>query len=141
MEATKNTITINKTKFWTNSQDVLICKINSTSSFLTLKAEAIEKYEKAICKLTQGKSVPFLIDFRDNHGNFSAKAAKLLANSTVFKNAKISEAFVINSINSKLLINSYKRIFEPNTPYKIFKDFDEALEYSINNKKIFDASN
>lgn len=141
MNSRNNEIELNKTKIWTNAKGILFCEFKNTESFLTLGADLVEKYEKAISTVSQGKSMPIVIDIRDTQGNFSAEAAKLFANSSVFKKVRISEAYVINSINTKLLINTYKRIFEPNTPFEIFKDFDEALAYSVNTKEIFDASN
>ena len=34
----------------------------------------------------------------------------------------------------KLLINSYKRIFEPVTPFQIFDNLEDGLEYCIKTK-------
>lgn len=131
-------IILNKAKFWTDSRGILFCEFENSETYRTLEVDTVEKYEKAISTLSQGKPMPFLIDIRDNQGNFSTEAAKLFANSPVFKKIRISEAFVINSINTKLLINSYKRIYEPITPFEIFKDFEEALVYSTNSKKTFE---
>ncbi|WP_308993203.1 hypothetical protein QLS71_008240 [Mariniflexile litorale] len=141
MNTINKVIKLNKAKFWTNSLGIIFCEFNNTETFLTLEVDTVERYEKAISTLSQGKPMPFLIDIRNNQGNFSTQAAKLFANSLVFEKIRVSEAFVINSINTKLLINTYKRIYEPNTPFKIFHDFDEALTYLINVKKTFDGEN
>ncbi|WP_418604667.1 hypothetical protein [Hwangdonia sp.] len=139
MGCTKKSIKVSRAKFWTNSHGVLFCAFNNTRHYLTLGVDVAEKYKQAISTLAEDKPMPFLIDLRDNQGDFSAEAAKLLASSPALNKVRISEAFVINSIKTKLLISTYKRIFEPHTPFKIFNDFDEALAYSINSKKIFDA--
>ncbi|MEP3838137.1 MAG: hypothetical protein ABJM36_10835 [Algibacter sp.] len=141
MEAIKKSITIKNAKFWTNALGVIFCELSNTENYKILEVDLVKKYEQAIFTLSEGRSMPFVIDIRDNQGNISIDAAKLLANSSILKKIRISEAFIINSINAKLLINSYKRIYEPNTPFKIFKDFDEALAYSVNTKKLHDASN
>ncbi|WP_100611019.1 DUF7793 family protein [Confluentibacter lentus] len=135
----KRIIIINKTRFWTDSRGILFCEFQNKGTYLTLEVDAIEKYEKAISELSQGNPMPFLIDVRDVQSNFSIETAKLFANNVVFKKIRISEAYVINSINTKLLINTYKRIYEPTTPFKIFKDYDEALEYLIKVKKTLDG--
>ncbi|XMO85050.1 hypothetical protein AAFN75_09650 [Algibacter sp. AS12] len=141
MNPIKKEIKLNKARFWTDSQGILFCEFSNTETYLTLEQNTLEEYEVAVLELLEGRSAPFIIDVRDNQGNLSTSAAKFFASSLVFKKARIYEAFIVNSLNTKLLINSYKRIYEPNTPYKIFKDFDEALAHSINVKQIFDASN
>ncbi|MBP0905678.1 hypothetical protein ACFSKN_16440 [Mariniflexile gromovii] len=138
MDFPKKVIKLNKALFWTNSLGILFCEFKNKDTNLTLSVDTVETYEKAIFSLSQGKPMPFLIDIRDCHGTFSTEAAKFFANSSVFKKVRVSEAFVINSINTKLLINSYKRIYEPHTPCAIFKNFDEALTYSINTKMMLD---
>ena len=141
MNSTMQIIELNKAKFWTNSSGILFCEFKNTDAFSTVQVDTIKAYEAAISKLSKGKSMPFLIDVRDCIGNYTTEAAKLFANNSVFKKVRISEAFVINSIHTNLLINSYKRIYEPHTPFEIFSNFDEALGYSINTKNIFDECN
>ncbi|SFC84822.1 hypothetical protein [Algibacter pectinivorans] len=141
MNPVKKEVKLNKAKFWIGTQGILFCEFYNIETYLTLEQDTLKKYEVAVLELLQGRSAPFIIDVRDNQGNLSTSAAKFFANSLIFKKARIYEAFVVNSLKTKLLINSYKRIYEPRIPYKIFNDFDEALAHSINAKQIYDASN
>ena len=100
MDSTKKVIKLNKALFWTNSLGILFCEFKNKDTYLTLEVDTVEKYEQAIFTLSQGKAMPFLIDIRDCIGNFSTEAAKLFANSSIFKSVRVSEAFVINSIKT-----------------------------------------
>tara|TARA_R110002050_G_scaffold94765_2_gene197258 strand:+ start:127213 stop:127635 length:423 start_codon:yes stop_codon:yes gene_type:complete len=126
-------IQLERAKFWTD-RGVLFCEISNPDETSNLKEETVDSYICAISKLCNGKKMPFLIDLRNTHGTFLSASAKKLANSSEFSKLSLSEAFVVNSLKIKLLISSYKRIYEPITPFKIFNDYDEALAYSIDVK-------
>ena len=137
----KNIIKIGHAKFWTDRNDILYCQINSDNPKYKLDSNIVKLYINAIVKLCGGKAMPFLIDARDSRGTFSPAAASLFSNATELSELKISEAFIINSIGSKLLIRSYKRIYDPITPHSIFNDMVTALEYCIETKNKFYGSN
>ena len=123
-----------RTKFWIDN-GILFCEICNPDETLSLEVATVEAYIKGISSLCKGIKMPFLIDFRDSRGDYMNSAAKLLASSSELKKLRLSEAFVVNSLNMKLLVSSYKRIYEPTTPFEIFKVFDEALAYSIKAKE------
>jgi hypothetical protein len=130
----KNEIILNKAKFWVDPQGILFCEFNNKDTYHKLEVDTVERYEKAIATLTDGKPMPFLIDIRNTRGSFSKAAAELFANSEVFKKVRIYEAFVVSSMSTSLLINSYKRIYEPITPYIILTDIKSAVEYCLTAK-------
>ncbi len=122
-----------KAKFWTK-EGVLFCEFNNRDIHHRLTSGQVERYIEIIKELTNGQIMPFLIDIRNSFGNFTIKAAELFANSPYLKSIRLSEAYVINSINSKLSISSYKRLFEPKTPFQFFDNLDSALEYCLQSK-------
>lgn len=126
--------------FWTDSSGILYCKFNNKDSKSTLDYKTAKRYIDAIINLCNGKAMPFLIDVRDAKGTFSIAAAKLIAKNIELVKLRISEAFVINSIGITLLITSYKRIFNPITPYAVFRELDTAKAYSIDAKDKFYGS-
>ena len=130
MTNTNNIIQIESAKFWTDA-GILFCEISNSKVTGNLREETVGSYINAISKLCNGKKMPFLIDLRNTHGAFSSTAAKKLANSPELSKLSLGEAYVVNSLKINLLINSYKRIYEPIIPFKIFRDYNEALIYSI----------
>jgi hypothetical protein len=136
----ENIIAIGYSKFWT-SDDILYIQFCNNQSNSKLVSEKVELYIEVITKLCQGKAMPFLIDARDSRGTFSSSAASLIARSPALVNLRISEAFILNSIGIKLLIESYKRIYEPKTPYAIFSELAAAKEYCVASKNKFYHAN
>ena len=88
----------------------------------------------AILTLAAGKPRSIIVDFRDVRGTYTILAARLFAKDPSVNKIIISEAFIVNSIAIRLLINAYKRIYEPFIPFKIFSNIQDAQEYS--NKQI-----
>ena len=110
---------LDQSKFWIDN-GILFCIIRHLDTNPYLNTITLEKYLNAVNILCEGKKIPFLIDLRNTEGTFSIKAAKTLATSHEFHDLIISEAYVVNSLKMKLLINSYKRIYEPLKPFIIF---------------------
>lgn len=133
-------VQLDQAKFWTDN-GILFGEIRHPDTNRYLNSETLKTYLKAVSDLCEGKKMPFLLDLRNTDGTFSNNAAKKLANSLEYNKLIIAEIFVINSLKMKLLISSYKRIYEPNTPFEIFEDYDEALDYSIKIKKAANGSN
>lgn len=123
-------------KFWT-SGGILFCQFMGKSAYCVLNEENSTRYINAIQEITQGKPMPFLIDIRNYVGTFSIQAAKLIASNPFLKKIRLSEAFVVNSINGKILIFSYKRIFEPLIPFNVFNNMEEALKFCKDSKNDF----
>lgn len=133
MTLKNNSIKLERAKFWTD-KEILFCKMLNMDASHHLTDETADTYLKAIVTLCNGKKMPLLIDLRNTQGAFLSTAAKKLGEGIEISKLILSEAFVINSLNVKLLINSFKRIYEPITPFEIFEDYNDALNYSINSK-------
>ena len=137
----KNTITIGYTKFWTDRDDILYCEFANCETYYKLDLSTVKLYINAIVKLCNGKSMPFIIDLRGVRGTFSAEAASYFSKSSILKALIISEAFIVDTINTKLLITSYKRIYDPNIPHAVFNEIAPALQYCLETKNRFHGSN
>lgn len=140
MNIIQHIIKLDRAKFWTDN-GILFCEILHTEKKRYLNTGTIEKYLNAIRELCKDEKMPFLLDLRNTEGTFSSNAAKKLAINQVYNKSIISEVFVVNSLKMRLLINSYKRIYEPSTPFKIFEDYNEALNYLITIKNTENGSN
>lgn len=139
MNNSNEIIELERAKFWIDD-DILFCKIQNPDKNRNLNAETANMYMDVVMKLCKGKSMPFVIDLRNSKGVFLIEAAKNLASNKEFRMLSLSEAFVVNSLNIKLLISSYKRIYEPVTPYKIFENYQEALQYAFKTKQLYNGS-
>jgi len=115
--------------FWTDESNILYCKPSNALEFQKMELDDVKNYIVAIEKITNGRSMPFLIDLRGIKGTFSILAAKELSKNKKLCQLRLSEAFVVNSISMKLLVLSYKRIFDPKTPFMLFNDMGMAKEY------------
>lgn len=127
--------------FWTDSSGILYCKFSNKDSNSKLDFKSASLYIRAITKLCNGKAMPFLIDVRDTQGTFSISAAKLIAKNLELVKLRISEAFITNTIGITLLISTYKRLYNPRTPFGVFNEMDKAKEYSLETKNLFYGSN
>ncbi|MGB5420098.1 hypothetical protein, partial [Algibacter sp.] len=126
--------------FWTDGSGILYSKFNNMDSNSKLDYKKANQYIDAIIKLCDGEPMPFLIDVRDARGTFSIAAAKLIANNLELVKLRISEAFLINSIGVSLLITAYKRMYNPVTPFGVFRNMEEAKTYSLETKNQFYGS-
>ena len=123
-------INFERTKFWVE-QDVLCCEIHSNGSHRDIQTDILKGHIETIVDICHNQPMPFLIDTRNVKGTYIISSAKLLATSPELDKVRTAEVFVVDSMNINLLINSYKRIFNPNTPYRIFKNYDKAMAYCL----------
>ena len=137
----ENALKVGSTEFWTNSKGILYCRFCNENPNYKLDSKRAELYIEAIAKICNGQAMPFLIDVRGVSGSFTPKAAGFLSQSHVLISLRISQAFVFDSIASKLLAASYKRIYDPVTPYRMFNDIELAEQYCIDTKNKFYGSN
>ncbi|MBT8384825.1 MAG: hypothetical protein KJO83_03835, partial [Bacteroidia bacterium] len=121
-------ISFKKSKFWIDSYGILNCKHFNRDVNWKLSSKEIEKYILAILTLAGDKAKSVIIDFRDVRGTYTILAARLFARDPSVNSIVISEAFIVNSLAIKLLINAYKRIYEPLIPFKIFNNIEDAHE-------------
>lgn len=121
-----------KIEFWIE-HDLLFCKLNPIDCYLT---EAIVRtYLLKIEIISRGKPMPLILDFRKFVGNFSPEAAKIFAGSSISKRCINAQAFIIDSLNGKLLVNSYIRIYGDELNVRIFDQKESAIEYCLENQK------
>lgn len=125
-------ISFEKAKLWVDSNGILNCKHYNRDINWKLNEKEAEKYILAVLTLAADKIRPIIFDFRDVRGTYTILAARLVAKDPTLKKIIISEAFVVNSMAVRLLINAFKRIYEPSIPFKIFSNIKDAQEYSIN---------
>ncbi|OBX23094.1 MULTISPECIES: DUF7793 family protein [Bizionia] len=125
-----------KVEFWIENE-ILFCKFNQADCYLTI--ESAEAYLLKILKLTEGKPRPLLIDIRNFTGNFSPLAAKFFTESSILKHFVIAQAFVVNTLNGKLLIGSYKRLFAQGAHVQIFGDTETALAFCMESKNTYNV--
>ncbi len=134
-------IGFNNAIFWTDDTEILYCEFNNNDPNLKLERNNVESYIKAISTLCDGKAMPFLIDLKGTCGTFSISAAKLVAKNPELIKLRISESYLINTIGIKLLLAFYKRLYDPITPFGVFKDMASAKEYCLEAKYRFYRSN
>ena len=123
-----------KVRFWTES-NILFCQFLDTDRNHKLTDGDMERFLKAIGDLTKGKCMPLVVDMRNVVCNFTVGAFKLLAINEIFRQYISLEAFVADSIKGKLLVLTYKRIYEPKKPFEIFDDMEMAIQYCMEEKK------
>ena len=136
-----NTITIGYAKFWIDTNDILYCQFINSETYYKLDLVSVKLYIEAIKNLCNGKAMPFIIDLRGIRGTFSAEAASYFSKSPILKALIISEAFIVDTINTKLSITSYKRIYDPNISHAVFNEIAPALQYCLETKNRFHGSN
>ncbi|WP_292949313.1 hypothetical protein [Olleya sp. UBA1516] len=134
----KNIQTVGHAKFWKDDNNIINLKFNSIEDYYIFDLSAAKKYASIITDLCNGRPMSFIIDLRGFHGTFSTEAANFIAKSSDLIKLRISEAFILNSIGTKLLIASYKRIYDPLTPHITCNDIETATQYCIENSDLYD---
>tara|TARA_R110002111_G_scaffold73624_2_gene117559 strand:- start:10 stop:429 length:420 start_codon:yes stop_codon:yes gene_type:complete len=129
-------IVFERAKFW-YEDGILFCKLFNKDINHNLSEKSAQNYINAMSKLCQGRMSPFVIDVREAKGTYTSEAAKLISNSAKLLKVRLAEAYVLNSMGSKLTVVSYKRIFNPNTDYDIFKSMKDAIAYCNSKKEEF----
>lgn len=135
----RNIFEFEHAKFWT-SAGILYCEFKNTDANYVLTAQEAGLFIEAINSLSQGQPMPFLVIVGNSLGSFTTEAALLIANSPILKKIRICEAFLASTINGKLLINSYKRIYEPITPFHFFNNIKDAMLFCVESKNDFYAN-
>ena len=128
-------IQLRNAMFWTDDSEILYCEFSNKISGGKLDYNTIKVYLDAVISLCNGKAMPFLIDLRESRGTFSISAAKLIAKSPELAKLRISESFVTSAISIRLLIASYKRLYDPITPFSIFNNTQDAINFCNDYKK------
>lgn len=108
---------------------ILFCKLNHTDCYLT--ENRILTYLSKIEEITKGKPMPFVIDVRKFVGNYSPEAAKTFSDSSISRNFIIAQAFVADTLNGKLLISSYRRLYGQDADIRIFGQMELALAHCV----------
>jgi len=121
--------------FWTDASELLYCEFRNNNPSHQLKRKDVKLYIDAISTLCNGRAMPFLADLRGVHGAFSVAAAKLLAKSPDLARLIILEAYVTNTLDIRLLVASYKRLYDPITPFGIFDTVEDAKDFCNDYKK------
>ncbi|HCQ28713.1 MAG TPA: hypothetical protein DIU39_00395 [Flavobacteriales bacterium] len=89
-------------------------------------------YEQAVIKICNHKPHPIIIDASFvKHGYMTYAARDYIARSKQLKSIRKSNAFVVNSLTTKLMAKAYVIINRPNCPAKIFNDMNKAIEWSL----------
>ncbi len=109
--------------------DILFCIPNQHDCYLN--EFGIETLILTIKNLTKMTPMPLVIDLRKFIGNFDPQAARIFADSSIIKKMILNQAFVTNTLNCKLLVNSYKRIYVNESDIKMFNQMDAAISYCM----------
>lgn len=131
MESHTTDLTTNR-KFWIED-NILLCKLSYANCFLT--EDRIENYLTEIEEVLDGASLPLIVDIRKFIGSFAPEAAKRFADSQIAKRSIITQVFVADTLNAKLLVASYGRIFATNADIKVFSQMEAAVGYCKNYQK------
>ena len=108
---------------------IMLITLNTVESDRVVSVDTLERYADTIIELCDNRRTPFLIDVSEAWGSYSVAAARYFAKSERLYSVRLADAFVARETRSVLSIRSFKRIYDPFTPYQICKTHDEAREF------------
>lgn len=73
--------------------------------------------------------MPFLIDCRNVFGTMKFEASNFMADSPELKEIRLAEAFIVNSLAIRLIINYYIRSNRAGCPSKVFMNEQAGIEW------------
>lgn len=127
-----DSISINgHTTFWLDTKGILNCKLYNNNSEHKLDYKTAQLFLEAVDSLYSGKPAPLLLDLRDVKGTFTNDAAQILSSTLKKMNWVTCEAYVVNSLSVKLLVQAYKRIYKTKIPFALFDQISEAEAYCL----------
>ncbi|WP_308993204.1 hypothetical protein QLS71_008235 [Mariniflexile litorale] len=129
-----------KAKFWLK-EGVLFCRFIRGECKKEFSQEFLDEHIKAITTLSNGRYYPLLIDLRQLNENYAFSVVKIIANNPELKSVILSKSFVVNSCFVQFVLVVLKRIDDPVIPNKVFRNYDTAIEYSLETNHFFNAIN
>lgn len=120
--------------FWKEDDGILYGRFSNLSVEDSMDHKTAQLYIDAILKLSKGEAIPLLIDLSEAKGTISNAAAQLLSKSSNDMPCVICEAYVVESLSVKLLVQAYKRIYNTKIPHALFKNVASARDYCLEYK-------
>lgn len=97
--------------------------------FNEITLEEVLKREEAILEVCNGKPMPFLIETRSTFINYSEEAREYMANKSKLTPVRLAEAFIVNNLGVKILIQNYLKKNPEKCPAEVFKDKEVAVNW------------
>jgi len=92
------------------------------------KEEALEIIE-GILSICKQKPHLILTDARMAEGRVEPIAREIISKHVEYSKIRIAEAFLINSLANRLIVNFYIKFNRPPNPTKVFNNLESALEW------------
>jgi len=106
------------------------CRINLDSTHHdVLDKELARELCDAIVGVCDGTPRKFLTDSSDVEGHVSIGAREIIRNHAGMIVVRQAEAFVVNSLPTRLIANFYMKFNKPPNPTKIFNTVEKAEEW------------
>ncbi|XMO85049.1 hypothetical protein AAFN75_09645 [Algibacter sp. AS12] len=128
----------NKAKFWLD-EGILFCKFERGECTKEFSEEFLEEYVNTITSISGGSYFPLLVDLRILKEKEAFTVIQVIANNLELKSAILSKAFVVNSYFIQLALVALRKIYDPIIPNKIFKNYNNAISYSLETNHFFNA--
>jgi hypothetical protein len=136
----KNEVLIGDVKFW-KDQNIVHCKFYNPEVDIEFVRKSMDEYLSVISFLSNGVSLPLLINLKEVDGLFSYKIFKLFGMHPKIKDVYQYKAFLINSNKINFLFSIYNFFSDPIFPNKVFTNPNEAINYCEENNYSFNVIN
>lgn len=120
-------------KHWIDERGFVYNKFHGNSFKDELKIKIVRDSISTILELCNDKAYPFLIDCTNLYGIMNPEIKKILAKNSALNKIREAEAFVVDSLSTRLVINFYLKFNKPNCPYKIFNNKPDAIKWLLKN--------
>lgn len=127
--------------FWIGMDGILYGTINNSNTYTKMDSYTASSYAATVSNLSKGRPVPLLIDLRNTQGALSLEAAEVLSDRFNKMSFVICEAYVVNSLALKLQVNTFKRLYNTRSPYKIYHSLKDAQEFCLWQKDLYEGAN
>ena len=114
--------------FWTQ-EGVLYCQFEDISQIEKWAAPTYQQFLRAIHNLCQGVPMPLIVDLRQARGTLSADTAKTLSARCRRIPLILGEAYVVQSLSVRLLVQSYVRLIHRDSPATICTSLPAAKRF------------
>ena len=118
----------NQVSFWAH-EGVLYCRFDDISKIAQCTARNYQQFLRVIHDLCRGVPMPLVVDLRQARGTLSADTAKILSARCQRIPLILGEAYVVQSLSIRLLVQSYVRLIHRKTPSATCTNMPDAKRF------------
>lgn len=124
----EKTIIESQASFYTE-KGILFCEVHNLSQISSWTSRFYRRFLRVLQELTQGVPMPLIVDLKQARGTLSTDTAKVLSERCRRNPLIMGEAYIVESLSVRLLVQSYVRLIHRDSVSVICSNLPAALRF------------